>query len=513
MSAPELYLLHECAAGFLLVVVKEWEQIGQTTDAVEEAAADASRFGQVVGFKAFRPFSDAEDALANINAIAKGEASDVLLQFLEENLPKKKKKYQLGLCDPGLAKALSDVGFPVCLDKSVLELQRGCRLHLKRILKQLGDRDMHKFQVGLGHAYSRCHIKFDPARQDKPVTQSIALIDAMDKNVNLFTMRLREWYGWHFPELVKVVPDGKMYAQAVTIIGMKEDLPANTDKVNRLRTLFGDADESVVDDIVNASKISMGQEMTDADWANIEAFAKQVFGMYHQRGNLGGYLEGRLRAVAPNLQALVGDLLAARLISHAGSLTSLSKYPASTVQIVGAEKALFRALKTKGNTPKYGLLFQSSFVGKAAQVNKGRISRYLANKCSLASRIDAFGSHDSDVPVFGEKMKEQVEERLRYLTDKVAPRKNIDVMADAVTEYENLRKVEGKKKKKKQKKQQADEAMEEEEEEEKAGGDGASIDISISSKGRAAGRKRAHLDSDATVEPEDKKKKKKKLAG
>merc|ERR1712070_1204769 len=102
----------------------------------------------------------------------------------------------------------------------------------------------------------------------------------------------------------------------------------------------------------------------------------------------------------------------ARLISHAGSLTNLSKYPASTVQILGAEKALFRALKTRGNTPRYGLIFHSSFIGRAASKNKGRISRYLANKCSIACRIDNF----SEMPTykFGEKLREQVEERLRF---------------------------------------------------------------------------------------------------
>lgn len=91
---------------------------------------------------------------------------------------------------------------------------------------------------------------------------------------------------------------------------------------------------------------------------------------------------------------------------HAGSLTNLAKAPASTVQILGAEKALFRALKTKGNTPKYGLIFHSTFIGRAKQRNKGRISRYLANKCSIATRIDAF--MDQATSVFGEKMRDQV---------------------------------------------------------------------------------------------------------
>ena len=134
--------------------------------------------------------------------------------------------------------------------------------------------------------------------------------------------------------------------------------------------------------------------------------------------------------MAPNLAALIGDIVGARLISHAGSLTNLAKYPASTVQILGAEKALFRALKTKGNTPKYGLIFHSSFIGKAHARNKGRISRYLANKCSIASRIDCFS--DFQTNAFGEKLKEQVEERLEFYDKGTAPRKNIAMMQAAL---------------------------------------------------------------------------------
>merc|ERR1712066_618647 len=128
------------------------------------------------------------------------------------------------------------------------------------------------------------------------------------------------------------------------------------------------------------------------------------------RKELMEYLQSKMGNVAPNLAALIGDTVGARLISHAGSLTNLAKYPASTVQILGAEKALFRALKTKGNTPKYGLIFHSTFIGRAQQKNKGRISRYPANKCSIASRIDCFS--EEATTVFGEKLRDQVEERL-----------------------------------------------------------------------------------------------------
>ncbi len=145
------------------------------------------------------------------------------------------------------------------------------------------------------------------------------------------------------------------------------------------------------------------------------------------------------------------------MISHAGSLTNLAKYPASTIQILGAEKALFRALKTRSNTPKYGLIFHSSFIGKAGTANKGRISRYLANKCAIASRIDCF----AEVPtnVFGETLHKQVEDRLKFYDHGDLPPKNVDVMQVAVLKAEEAKNeiIKKDKKKKKKEKKKSDE--------------------------------------------------------
>lgn len=175
----------------------------------------------------------------------------------------------------------------------------------------------------------------------------------------------------------------------------------------------------------------------------------------NMRETLTAYLEKKLDVVSPNLKTLIGERVAARLISHAGSLTNLAKYPSSTVQILGAEKALFRALKTKGNTPKYGLIFHTTFIGRAAKKNKGRISRYVANKASLAARIDCFS--DVHTNIYGEKMRDQVEERMRFLEGGEAPRKNADVMREAMDEVaaanEKPKKEKKSKKEKKAKKE------------------------------------------------------------
>mmetsp|Transcript_17460 Transcript_17460/g.16674 ORF Transcript_17460/g.16674 Transcript_17460/m.16674 type:complete len:139 (+) Transcript_17460:767-1183(+) len=135
----------------------------------------------------------------------------------------------------------------------------------------------------------------------------------------------------------------------------------------------------------------MGQEINDADTVQIKKLAERLLELIEFRESLADYLKERMVAVAPNLTALIGEMVASKLISHSGGLTNLAKYPASTIQILGAEKALFRALKEKhGKTPKYGLIFNSTFIGRAGAKNKGRISRYLANKCAIAARLDSF---------------------------------------------------------------------------------------------------------------------------
>ena len=172
--------------------------------------------------------------------------------------------------------------------------------------------------------------------------------------------------------------------------------------------------------------------MSETDCLQIKRFSERCVDLVNFRENLTEYLKQRMNAVAPNLSALIGDIVGSKLISHAGGLTNLSKYPASTIQILGAEKALFRALKTKGKTPKYGLIFNSSFIGRAGQKNQGRISRYLANKCAIASRVDCFSENPTSK--FGETLKDQMEERLKFLASGTKPRKNKDAMNTVIEE-------------------------------------------------------------------------------
>jgi len=260
--------------------------------------------------------------------------------------------------------------------------------------------------------------------------QAIAIVDHLDKAVNTFAMRVREWYSWHFPELSKIVSDNLTYSRLVVFIGDKGSLTETM--LHDLAALVSD-DETTARSIIDAARVSMGRDISKGDIEHIQNFAKRAIKLAETRKSLQDYLSSKMSNVAPNLATLIGDTVGARLIAKAGSLANLSKYAASTVQILGAEKALFRALKTKSATPKYGLLYHSSFIGRASQKNKGRISRFLANKCSIAARIDNF----SEVPTtkFGEKLKQQVEERLEFYAGGHPPTKNEVAM---VSHYCNI---------------------------------------------------------------------------
>ncbi len=389
----------------------------------------------MVHLVSFAPFQGASHALENANSICEGVASEYLKSVLEANLPKtgSKKKAVLGVSDKNLAASIK-AAFPYIecetgdTSEVVGDLLRGLRLHATKLLKQLHEGDVERAQLGLGHAFSRSKVKFSVQKNDNHIIQAIATLDFLDKSINTFSMRVREWYSWHFPELLKIVSDNQRYMKLALLIGDKTTL--SEEKLRGLAAIVDD-DESIAHSIIEAAKVSMGRDLSVSDMENIMSFATRAIRLSEVRKSIHSYLTMKMSVVAPNLAALIGEIVGARLISHAGSLTNLSKQAASTVQILGAEKALFRALKTKGNTPKYGLLFHSSFIGRAAQKNKGRISRFLANKCSIASRIDNF----SEVPTskFGDALRKQVEERLEFYNSGVRPSKNEAVMVSSVT--------------------------------------------------------------------------------
>ena len=215
--------------------------------------------------------------------------------------------------------------------------------------------------LGLAHSMGRHKLKFSADKVDTMIIQAIALLDDLDKELNTYAMRCKEWYGWHFPELAKMITDSVAYARIILTMGVRSNA-SETDLSEILP-------EEVEEQVKAAAEVSMGTEITEDDLNNIKALAEQIVDFAAYREQLSNYLSS-MKAIAPNLTAMVGELVGARLIAHAGSLTSLAKAPASTVQILGAEKALFRALKTKHDTPKYGIIYHASLVGQASGKTK-----------------------------------------------------------------------------------------------------------------------------------------------
>ena len=239
------------------------------------------------------------------------------------------------------------------------------------------------------------------------IIHAVSLLDDLDKELNNYIMRCKEWYGWHFPELAKIVPDNEQYIKTILAIGVKENA-AETD----LSAFLDDKKEKQVKEM---AEVSMGTEITEEDMLNIIQLCKNVLDLYEYRTQLFEYIKNRMMAIAPNLAILVGELVGARLISKAGSLINLAKHPASTIQILGAEKALFRALKTKHSTPKYGLIYHAQLIGLSNQKIKGKMSRALAAKAALSCRVDALG--ETSTNELGLDHKARLESKLKFLEE------------------------------------------------------------------------------------------------
>jgi len=243
-------------------------------------------------------------------------------------------------------------------------------------------------------------------KRDLIIAQAIQTLDDMDKTINLFMGRVREWYGIHFPELDRLLEKHETYARLVQKLGSRDNF--TVEKLEK-----EEIPRSKAEQIVKAAETSMGADLTETDLTQIQALCKNVISLYQLRQTLENYVDNTMQEVAPNTKAIVGSLLGARLIALAGGLTNLARRPASTVQILGAEKALFRSLKTGTRPPKHGIIFQHVYLHDAKKWHRGKIARALAGKLAIAARIDAFGGR-----CVGEELKAGLEKRIGEIREK-----------------------------------------------------------------------------------------------
>jgi nucleolar protein 58 len=369
-----------------------------------------------IKYKEFAKFDSAASALEEIAGVIEGKVTPRLASLLNEF--KDEKKVTLAVAESKLGSSivkLPELNIKAISDSSTNDLFRAIRQHLPDLVPGMLPENFKEMSLGLSHSLSRHRLKFSPDKVDVMIVHAVSLLDDLDKELNTYAMRVKEWYGWHFPELAKILPDNMSYAKIIVAMGMRSNAP-ETD----LSEILPHEIETAVK---AAADISMGTEITEEDLQNIILLAEQVISYSEYRRQLSEYLENRMKAISPNMTELVGALVGARLIAHAGSLISLAKNPGSTIQILGAEKALFRALKTKHATPKYGLIYHASLVGQASGANKGKMARQLASKVALGVRTDALGEFEDDADDetranLGIRARAKLENNLRVLEGK-----------------------------------------------------------------------------------------------
>lgn len=406
-----MLVLFETPAGYALFKVLKPGKLDEVSNIWTEFET-AEKAASIVKLKAFSSFTNTTDAVVAATSIIESKLDKSLKKFLKKSIVSKELTDELAVADiklGGLIKEKLDIQC-VCND-NVMELFRGIRNQMESLLGGTDEAAIKAMQLGLSHSLSRYKLKFSADKVDIMVIQAIGLLDDLDKEINTYAMRVREWYGWHFPEMAKIVNDNMFYAKCVLRMGMRTEC-----KHQDFSDILGD--ETIEETLKKTAETSMGTQISESDLINIKSLCEQVVGLTEYRLQLFEYLKNRMGAIAPNLTMMVGELVGARLISHAGSLLNLAKQPASTIQILGAEKALFRALKTKHDTPKYGLIYHASLIGQAGPKNKGKISRVLAAKTALAIRVDALG--ETSGPTISIENRLKVESRIRQLEQRTS---------------------------------------------------------------------------------------------
>jgi len=329
----------------------------------------------------------------------------------------------------GLIKALVGQGFEVfCFENPELARgvsdELGVETSIRAPLKsaELVRTDMEGFAAKIGflepgeeiepwvHEVSmemtRALVRRSLEKRDLVVAQAINMIDDIDRILNLMASRIREWYNIHFPELNRLVDEHERFIRLVKELGHRDNFT-----VEKLRKLGLPREKA--EQIASAASKSVGAELRDEDLAKVREACARALELYALRRSLERYIDAVMDEIAPNLKAVTGPLLGARLISLAGGLEKLAKLPSSTVQVLGAEKALFRALRTGAKPPKHGVIFQHYYVKGSKKWQRGKIARALAGKISIAARIDAFSGR-----YIGDQLKADLDRRVKEIKEK-----------------------------------------------------------------------------------------------
>lgn len=391
------HLLFEHPQGYLLFECKEYEDISK------ESFSEYLKLLEAVKLVGKLDFKDLDMAMQNITVLSDNKLPIELENFLDLN------NVKVLYADISLKNLLNEKGIE---QRNCVNLTRGIRHNLKKFLKN--DEDERKqFLLSTSHAFSRNKVEYGARNEDSVLFHTVNMLDQIEKDINSYTMRVKEIYGWSFPELYSICKNNDEFIHVINLF--------------LTGTRHKDINDELLKKIEIAKEKSIGMKISEEDTDNIKNLCAIIEKKIEIRTDLKKYLYEKVEIIAPNLSAYLGEYIAAKIIALAGGILNLAKAPASTIQLLGAEKSLFKSLKERSDTPKYGVLYHSNFVVKTNAKDKARISRYIASKISILAKIDYFSVDRSNS--YGLEIKKLTDKKINSLITKEEVERTDEVLS------------------------------------------------------------------------------------
>lgn len=359
-------------------------------------------------FLNFIDFNDDDDAIIKFYlSLEEDKLSEEYVQLLEEL---KNTGYEEFIFDNKTLQSLtkSELGYQTSLHPTSPEF-KNFRLHLIEQLAKIGIiKDLNELSSRYKKVSAEIikkQVSQASSKNDIIIIQVIETLETIKKSISLFSSKLREWYGLYFPELTdKIVEDNIMLAKIVSVLGQRQNFTQN-----QISESF-DFNPGLINILKEKAKISMGANF---DLTMIKEHANQILALDSHREKLEEHLDELMEKTAPNIKAIIGSLIGAKIIAKAGNLRKLAFMPASRVQLLGAEKALYRFLKTGEDRPKHGIIFQWNQIRGSKPWIRGKISRLVAGKLGLMAKVDYFSGD-----FVGDEISEEIEQKIQEIEQK-----------------------------------------------------------------------------------------------
>nr|MDO8116918.1 hypothetical protein [Candidatus Sigynarchaeota archaeon] len=332
--------------------------------------------GNVVIFSPFpRNASLVSKILSDVKFGLKNDQATGIATNLMSELGEKYPAVPIEVDDTFLQRLFVSQNYPVLFNpdsKRIRAFRENLDGNVKKIDATVTLEEFHALNREVNLEMTRLQIKTVSEQNDRLIMQGVNAIDDLNKSTNIFAERIREWYGFHFPELTdQLIADHEFFLEIIRDVGLREHF--TIEKITGIRPV----QDKTLDLVMKRARESMGGYFSPYDISVLQMFARAVIDLYKARDEIETYVESLMEQTCPNLSAIVGPLIGARLICLAGGLEALAKKPSSTIQVLGAEKALFRAIRTKGEPPKHGVIFQAKAVRNAEFWQRGKVARLL----------------------------------------------------------------------------------------------------------------------------------------